>query len=522
MKKWMKLLALALALTLLWGCGFPWIPWERKLVDYEDMTYQRPELEEFRTSLDTCMTLAEEGGKFRDLESALNEFLTLYSQFYTQYALANLKYSHDTSDIYWTGEYEYCMELTAEVDAGLDQLYYCLADSVFREELEGEDYFGPGFFDDYEGDSLWDETFTALKEEEAALINRYNELSAQLTEKNLTALQKALSGLYVELIQKRQEMAAYAGYEDYAHFAFEYIHQRDYTPEQAAAYESAVKETLVPVLAQVLENGITGAYFYECTEEENLEHLRSVAKEMGGTVEEAFEWMEKAGLYDIWAGENKYDASFTTFLPDYYVSFVFVDPELTSYDKLTLIHEFGHFCNDFASYGSTASVDVAEVFSQGLEYLSLCGDYGGELEKLSLFSSLCVQVEQTALASFERRVCALEGEALTEEAVDGLFMEVMEEFGLEGWGMGPKYYTLIPHFYITSLYVFSYVVSNDAAMQLYELERESPGAGRQVYLDNLDTTAGGFLEFTEEAGLESPFAEGRLERLGEIYLEVLQ
>ena len=47
----------------------------------------------------------------------------------------------------------------AVVDAALDQLYYLLADSIHREALEGEDYFGEGFFDDYEGDSRSVDTY---------------------------------------------------------------------------------------------------------------------------------------------------------------------------------------------------------------------------------------------------------------------------------------------------------------------------------------------------------------------------
>ena len=60
------------------------------------------------------------------------------------------------------------------------------------------------------------------------------------------------------------------------------------------------------------------------------------------------------------------------------------------------------------------------------------------------------------------------------------------------------------------MYVVSYVVSNDAALQIYELEKASTGAGLELYENNLDTMEAGFLAFVESAGLSSPFVSGRV------------
>ena len=40
------------------------------------------------------------------------------------------------------------------MDAALDQMLYGLADCNIKEELEAEEYFGEGFFDDFEGESI--------------------------------------------------------------------------------------------------------------------------------------------------------------------------------------------------------------------------------------------------------------------------------------------------------------------------------------------------------------------------------
>jgi hypothetical protein len=60
------------------------------------------------------------------------------------------------------------------------------------------------------------------------------------------------------------------------------------------------------------------------------------------------------------------------------------------------------------------------------------------------------------------------------------------------------------------MYIISYVVSNDASLQLYQLEQKQKGAGLACLESNLATTQGQFLAFIREAGLESPFTPGRL------------
>ena len=94
-----------------------------------------------------------------------------------------------------------------------------------------------------------------------------------------------------------------------------------------------------------------------------------------------------------------------------------------------------------------------------------------------------------------------------------LYEKIAQEYGFESVGYDPREFVSIPHFYTNPLYVFSYVVSNDAALQLYQLEQETPGAGLDCFEANLDTQEVYFLSFLNTANLESPFAEGRMEKV---------
>lgn len=492
---------------------------------FSDMEYVRPDLTAFQETLDETMRLAETETDVTALMEWVYEMYWLYYDYCTNYSLAQIHYFLDMTDIYWEQEYNWCMANSAEISAGMDHLLYALADCPLREELEDEDYFGAGFFDAYQGDSLWDETFTALMNQESALEEEYYSLYAQsletdyYSEEYFTGVGLQIEEVFAELVAVRQEIAAYAGYSSYPEFAYEYYYYRDYTPDQAQSYMDDIAQELSPLYTQ-LDITVWAPAYRSCSESQTFRYVQSCAEALGGVAADAFNLMEELELYDISYSANKYAASFEVYLTTYYSPFIFVNPAGTESDQLTFVHEFGHFCNDYAAGGSVAGIDVAEVFSQSLEYLSLCYCQDTEeLARMKLAESLCTFLEQSVYASFENRVYLLEDP--TVEDIRALYQEVNEAFGLGGIGRDYRDYTLIPHFFMNPMYVISYVVSNDGAMQIYQQELETAGAGAALWESGLYTQQMGYLAFVEELGLESPFAEGRVAQLRELFQEAL-
>lgn len=517
----LRLAALLLAVAvLLCGCTVG-----DDLVHYKMMQYERPDMTGIRQALeDAC--LAAEGEDTDAILEAVYHFYDAYDWFYTCSSLADIRYSSDLTDIYWEQESNFCTQNSADVDAALEELYYALAKSPCREELEAE-FFGEGFFDSYEGENLWDAEFTALLSQEAQLQSRYYALSEQSlayeygTDAYYDACADDMARLLVEMIALRQEIAAYWGYSDYPQFAWDFYYYRDYTPSQADALLGDIQRELVPLYRQMSGSDVWEASYEPCSEKETMRYVRKAAKNMGGAVEEAFRVLEAAGLYDIAYGENKYNSSFEIYLTSYWEPFIFMNSSLTAYDKLTLAHEFGHFCNDYASYGSYVGVDVSEVFSQGMEYLSLCyGENTQALTRVKMADSLNTYVEQAAFASFEQQMYGLSGGELTVENLYALYDAVAQSYGFDSVGYDRREFVDITHYYTNPLYIISYVVSNDAAMQLYQLEQEESGAGLKLFEDNLATQESYFLSFLDSAGLESPFASGRAGEVKETFENV--
>ena len=514
LRSFMLLLALCLVLTGCFGAGFSVVP-------FSDMEYARPDMEQLENSYAALCETAQ-GEDVEAVVDAIYAFYDAYDWFYTCYSLADIHYSADLRDTYWEKEYAYCAEQSVQADALLEDMSYMLAQSPCREALEGEEYFGEGYFDAYEGENLWDDDYSALLTREAALISDYYALSEEAgaltagTESYYDTCAEDMAQVLVDLIEVRQEMADYWGYDSYPQFANDMFYYRDYSPEQMASYLEDIRENLTGVYTRMNTSSVWEETAAPYSETENFRFLKQAAKNMGGTIWETFRMLEEGDLYDITCSEYKYPASYEVYLTWYAEPYIFLCPDGTQYDKLAFAHEFGHFCNDYACYGSYAGVDVAEFYSLGMEYLAICyGEDTQMLSRLKLADSLATFVEQAAFASFEQKMYSLTGEDLTVESLCALYEEIALEFSFDSVGFDRREFVDITHFYTNPMYIISYVVSNDAAMQLYQLEQQEPGSGLALMEEVLDSQQEWFLAFLEEAGLESPFRPGRMEQLRE-------
>ncbi len=524
------LLAVALLLTGCNGWSFESILGDlgaQLATPFSQMEYTRPDMGEMEQAVQDCIDSGETETEVAPLLDKIWKFYGLYNSFYTQYNLANIRYFQDMTDTYWEGEYSFCSQNMSTAEALLEELYISLAKCPLKDALEEDKAFGEGFFDGYGGDALWDENFIQMVNEEALLEEEYYDLCAQAqgtayySDEYFETYGTKMAQVYVELVALRQDIAEYAGYVDYPSFAYEFYHYRDYTPQQAEAYLEEIRRELVPIYKESEKRGLANSNTF-CDTKETFSYVEDCANAMGGAVQNAFTLLKTAGLYDLTHSENKYDGSFEVFLTDYAVPFVFVSPGMSEYDKLTFAHEFGHFCNDYAAGGTLVGIDVAEFFSQGMEYLSLCyGNADQELIQMKMADSLRTFVEQAAYAAFEQQVYALEDEELTVAAVYDLYEQVGTDYGFDSWGWDNRDFVIVEHFFTDPLYIISYVVSNDAAFQLYQMEQKQSGAGLDLYKEQLTTEQMNFLSFVESAGLESPFAQGRVAAVRTTMEEIL-
>lgn len=499
-----------------------------KPVAFDEMEYTHPDLIELQNLLDIACARSQDADSVEGVISAVQDFNVCYDSFFTNYALANIHYCTDLTNTYWQNEYNYCAEAEPTFYESLEKLYKALAQSPFRQELEQDIYFGADYFDAYESDGLWNSTFLRLSEEETALINQYYALTDRAldyeaySEAYYSEFSLPMAELLAQLVAVRQEIAAYAGYSDYVEYAYAYQFARDYSPEQVEQYLQQVRSAFYDLYVQTDTSLLWQDALAYCSEEDTFLYVSDAANAMGGSVKEAFEVLSKNRLYDIAYQENKFPSSFELYLWSYYSPYIFLSPYGEQTDKLTFAHEFGHFASDYLCYGSYAGTDIAEVHSQAFEYLSLCYNKdAASLTQLKTLDSLCIYMECAAYTLFEHELYRLTGEDLTAESILDLYTQIGQQFGFDNDYWDPREFVTVTHFFTDPLYNISYVVSNDLALQFYEMEQIEKGSGLELYQQCLLDEGSYLLTFAETYQLESPFTDGRPEQIADIFRSIL-
>lgn len=521
---------------------------EADIPRFDDMDYIRPDTGALEAAADAVGTALSAGAALDDVTALLDECYNEYYNFSTMYTLAEIRYLRDLTDEYYGAEYSWCGENWSVVQQQMERMYTLCATSELAAELERE-YFWEGFTADYgEGSAqMYTERAVALMQRESELLNAYYDLTAQpqivldgesvdyesyLSGADADEYARAVNeyyrqynarfaGIYIDLIRTRRAIAEEMGYESYE--AMQYAsYERSYTPAEAAEFVAGVREKLVPLYEELMALDPGGNIIYSYMSERRLmKTVGAAAESIGGDVREAFEFMRAHGLYSLEQSDTKASMSFTAYLDSYDAPFVFVSPYCDTEDILTLAHEFGHFLDSYYNYNAYESLDLSEFFSQSMEYIVmgrlsdvLDGEELSMLRRIKLVSTLDTYVMQSSFAEFEQRVYALPDEELSAEAINAISLDTAKEFGYYD-GVSEDYYAMswadITHFFESPFYVISYVVSSDAAQQIHALDCENAGAGLEKYLEMLPREYETLLDTLAAAGLESPFAPGRLD-----------
>ena len=526
---------------------------------FREMVYERPDLAELEAMIAEAEEAMNGGADYETVEKLLDDIYLFYYHYDTMCTIADIRSCLDLTDEYYADEYLWCAENYTLVDQDMDGLYYACAASPLAEDLEAK-YFWEGFCEQYadESESIYNDTTVALMQEESNLVAEYRALSADPVieykgeEVAFNELMETLEGMdyvrayfayyeqyneryadiYIRMVAVREKLAEELGYESYEEMQYLYGYERDYTPEQGEQYLKDIKTWIVPVYQEMESSFVPYQVWYSQLDGDTLsEIIRDAMNDFGGEVVEAYEFMLRHELCDLEQNSLKANMSFMTYLCDYEAPFLFVNAERTNEDILTLAHEFGHYCDGYVNYNSYETIDLAEVYSQGMEYLVLSRlgeqideDEAENLARIKMIDTVNMYVQQASFAEFEHRVYELGSENLSAEVLNGIARDVAKEYGYyvsyidQAYSMG---WVDIPHYFEQAFYIVSYPVSNDLAMQIYDLERGEPGAGLQRYLDNLERDFSGLMGLVDAGGFESPFAEGRLQAIAATAREIL-
>ena len=544
---------------------------DHRTVDFHTVEYESPDFDGSSAEFSHVIFCLEQNEiSYEEQLSAIRSLGRGYEQVMTAYTLAELAYRKNSADPTVAEEYERVSEKYPAYAQTVEKLYVACARSPHRKSFE-KDYFEADISKYIDGGSLSD-TVVALMAEETRLENEYSALSsspsvtldgvsdtfeghlATIREKHeagSAAYQKAyyalelayrmqvqspIEKIYTQLVRVRRTIADELTDESYLTYAYESLGY-EYTKEEMRALIDSIVKYVVPVLS---DREFYHAYFFKMQTHDagslstpaliNTFYDALAAKD--AKLAEIYDYMLQFHLYDInGLSDGRFEGAFTTYLDAYDAPYLFLTQTETSLDYLTLAHEFGHFTDFFENGASSSSLDLSEVYSQGLELLSLhalSGQIPSETEVYlkysALYSALSTLVTQGYYAAFELAVYELPIDSVSTDALDAIAKKVAADFGFSGADTFTLFDCIIPHTALYPTYVQSYCTSTIPALSLYLMECDTAGYGFGAYkaLLSRGNPDESFLSQIRAAGLASPFDGASVKWITDkIYFEFL-
>lgn len=325
------------------------------------------------------------------------------------------------------------------------------------------------------------------------------ETYAIVSEALIAGRYRAAGELYLQLVRLRTEQAKWAGYDDYAEYAYEALYTRDYDLEDAADLHALAKRYILPLQLRLLEE--TGKQELRALSvrsrmngEEVLDAIQPFAEAFDREMRDTFRFLRTHHLYDIEYGAEKLPTGYTVALPAYGSAFIFNCPYGDYQDLSDTVHEFGHFFEAFhctqPDLWAAFNIDVGEIDSQALELMfteqagELFGERYGEVYRNAVLYNILDSVLDGCLYD-EFQTAAYQNPEMTVQELDRLFKELSEDYGYSynpGVEEDPAWVENA-HNFQNPLYFISYATSALSALDLWFLYLENPREAREVYLE---------------------------------------
>ena len=437
-----------------------------------------------------------------------------------------IQFSLDTSKEDISDKYQELSDLRTEHAFHLIGYYDDIYNSVFKDKFY-EDWTEEDIEDALILAKLQDDEIIAIRKQVSDLETKFNKLDSSAVDYNDQS-----GKIYEQIVRLNMQMAAKLGFDSYTEFAYKYMYDRDFTPEDAQKMYQYVKDYIVP-LGTALFNKLVNydninKVVKDCqtlsdktlSKKQVTEKLTPYYQKLGGKTPEVFErWLKS---YYTSTSKNARDGAFTSFL-DYY-GFPVCYFSSSYRNLMTFVHEQGHYQAFTISEHSISSYDLCETQSQGNEWLFLSyygdnykADYFKYIASYNMYDNALQIALCTCCDAFEQYVYA--HPELTAADYDRVFIEQAKAIGvydfLDGMlSIQPEDYW---HMAIVdcSLYYLSYAVSNIPSIELLVIsEEEGFETAANIYLSLLEVEEdAGFNETITAAGLDSPFSEEIYKRL---------
>ena len=205
-----------------------------------------------------------------------------------------------------------------------------------------------------------------------------------------------LNKLFTSLVQKRNQVAVNAGFENYRDFRFRELGRFDYTREDCFQFHEAVKQNIIPLVNEIYKKkkdklvvdplrpwdteaepaGTTPLNPFK-TSDELLHKTLECLEDVNPFFAECLQQMKTMHRLDLESRKGKAPGGYNCPLPETGAPFIFMNAAGQMGDVTTIIHEGGHAVHSFLTHPLALTgfkeypMEMAEVASMSMELFSM-------------------------------------------------------------------------------------------------------------------------------------------------------
>ena len=251
-----------------------------------ELPYERVKIEELREKMPQIVARIREAKTVEEILTAREDYHALLKRFYTNTALASMRYTINTVDEFYVAENEYYDEIGPEAQALNQEYAKAMLESPLRSELEEK--LGTLVFKQWEIE-LKSMSPAIIEDmvEENKVVMEYSKLMAgmdfefrgekmprtllmgyaksedretrrecyEALGKGLSAHAEELDDIFDRLVHIRDRMAKKMGYKNFVELGYYRMGRLAYGQEDVAVFRENILKDIVPVVAKLrLEN----------------------------------------------------------------------------------------------------------------------------------------------------------------------------------------------------------------------------------------------------------------------------
>lgn len=559
---------------------------ERKFLpkDFEVTTWEalQPYFEELKNrTLDSKAALDQWLADVSELEAVISE----------DASWRQIRMTCDTTNEAYEQAFTYfCLEIEPKMKPYFFELNQKLLACPFTKDLDKNSYF-PYLRSVENAVKLYREENVPIQAELSVLAQSYGVISGKMTvtinDKEYTLQQAAkflqdpdrelretvfrkvaerrlqdkeqLTELFNKLVERRQQVAHNAGFDNYRDYKFRELGRFDYTPEDCFAFHAAVREHILPLQKMLVENrrkrlgldkmrpwdtdaepvGTKPLHPFE-TGKELADKSIKVFSELRPYFSQCLDTMVDMKRLDLESRKGKAPGGYNCPLAETGVPFIFMNAAGTVGDVITMMHEGGHAIHSFLSHPLPLSsfkeypMEIAELASMSMELFSM--------EHWNIFFNDEAELHRAQLEELERVISVLPWIATidkfqhwiytnpghTPEQRKEQWVSILNEFstGVTDWSGFEEYRA---HFWQKQLHLFEvpfyyieYGIAQLGAIAMWRQYRQNKEQAMDNYMKALGLGYTKTLkELYQAAGIKFDFSPAYVAELGSFVKERL-